>query len=241
MKLLAIESAALTASAALLSDGVLSAEYTVTFKKTHSETLLPMVDEILKMTDTSPAELSAVAVSAGPGSFTGLRIGAAMAKGIAFAVDKPVVPVPTLDAMAYAAYSSACVIAPIMDARRSQVYTGLYSFEDGCFTVHEGAAAKSIEDAMRDAYALAEKLGKKIFYLGDGVPVFRTAIENTLGTRALFAAPHMLYQRAGAVAALGEKLFLEGKTVSADAFVPVYLRKSQAEREREESLKRGEA
>ena len=237
MKLLAIESAALTAAAAVLQDHVLLAEYTVTYKKTHSETLLPMIDEILRMTGTEASSLSAIAVSQGPGSFTGLRIGASIAKGIAFAAGIPIIPVPTTDAMAYMVYDSASVIAPIMDARRSQVYTGLYSFENGIFTVHEGAAAKSIEEQMQDAVTLADRLGKRILYLGDGVPVFRETIERTLGALSHFAPPGMNVPHAGAIACLGEKLFLEGKSVSADAFVPLYLRKSQAEREREEALR----
>ena len=237
MKLLAIESAALTASAAVYHDGVISADYTVTYQKTHSETLLPMVEEVMGMTGLTASDLDAVAVSAGPGSFTGLRIGAAMAKGIAFAADIPLIPVPTLDAMAYRAYGSAYVIAPIMDARRSQVYTGLYSFEEDRFIIHEGASAKGIEEQIADAKALSKTLGKKIFYLGDGVPVFKEKILEQLGEQAIFAPPHMNFQNAAALAAYGALLFEEGKTVSADVFVPTYLRKSQAEREREEALK----
>ena len=233
MNILALESAALAASAALLSGNRIIAEYTTNFRKTHSETLLPMVEEILRMTGFKVEDIDAFAVSEGPGSFTGLRIGAATVKGLAFAAEKPVIPVPTLAAMAYQLYGAGDLIAPIMDARRDQVYTALYEFSEGAFRCLREASAESIAEQMAQALRFSEASGKRVLYLGDGVPVFRDTIEKTLGDRAFFVPAHLAAQRAAAVAVLGEKLFQEGKAVSAFDFSPVYLRKSQAERERE--------
>ena len=129
MRILAIESSAVTASVAILTDDVLTAEYTVNYKKTHSQTLLPMIDEICKMTETEPESFDLIAVSQGPGSFTGLRIGAATGKGIALALDKKMVAVPTLKAMAYNVSETDCLICPVMDARRQHLYTALYRLD----------------------------------------------------------------------------------------------------------------
>ena len=129
MKILGIESASMVASVAVATEAGLLAEYTVDFKKTHSQTLLPMIDEITRMVGLDLETIDAIAVSAGPGSFTGLRIGSATAKGIGLALQKPLISVPTMDAMAYGLYGTSALICPIMDARRQQVYTGLYHFE----------------------------------------------------------------------------------------------------------------
>lgn len=128
MKILALDSSGLVASVALAEDDNLIAEYTVQYKKTHSQTLLPMMEEIGRMVELDLATVDAIAVAAGPGSFTGLRIGSATAKGLAFALEKPVVPVPTVDALAFQMYGAGDLVCPIMDARRSQVYTGIYEF-----------------------------------------------------------------------------------------------------------------
>ena len=130
MKILALDSSGLVASVAVVEDEKLLAEYTVNYKKTHSQTLLPMLDEIGKMIDLDLSTIDAIAVAAGPGSFTGLRIGSATAKGLGLALDKPLIAVPTVDALAYNLYGTDKLVCPIMDARRSQVYTGVYAFDD---------------------------------------------------------------------------------------------------------------
>ncbi len=227
MRILGLESSSLVASVALLEDDVVIAEYTVNYKKTHSQTLLPMLDEIVQMTEQDLTTLDGIAVAAGPGSFTGLRIGSATAKGLGLALDKPLVAVPTVDAMAYQLFGCRYRICPIMDARRRQVYTGIYSFEES-FRVLKEACALSLEDLMK----IFEESDDKIVFLGDGVPVFREAIRETLGERALFAPAPSSRQRAAAVAALGMEYFREGKIQSSDEHAPNYLRMSQAERER---------
>lgn len=233
MKILALESASLTASAALLEDGMLLAQYTSNFKKTHSQTLLPMVDEIMRMTETEPIELGAVAVSQGPGSFTGLRIGAAAAKAVAFALSVPVAGVPTTDAMAYGCFGSAYLLCPILDARRDQVYTGLYEWRDGEFLVHREASALSIAEQVAFSEKISKETGKQIIYLGDGLSAFTDRITELSETIPVFAPGHVRYQNAASVGALGYRMILEGKGLSSEEFAPVYLRKSQAERERE--------
>ena len=231
MKLLAIDSAALVASAALSEDGAVSAEITLNTKLTHSQTLLPIIDELFARTEWQPEDLDGIAVSAGPGSFTGLRIGAATAKALGLAWGKPLIAVPTLDAMAFSLWGSRFLICPIMDAKRGQVYTGIYRFdEDDKLCVLKPSCAM-------DFGALAEELaayGEKVYFLGDGVPVFKEKAVEMLGGRARFAPAGQDRQRAANVAALGALLYAEGKTVTSAAFAPEYLRESQAERVKRE-------
>lgn len=232
MKILGIESAALVASVAILDEDITIAEYTTNFKKTHSETLLPMLDEIIKMTGIDCSELSAIAVSGGPGSFTGLRIGAACAKGLGLALDLPLIHVPTLDAMALNIYSSDAIIVPIMDARRNQVYTGIYKNDCNLEIIKESMAVAIDElfEILRDLDNKEEI--KKIIFLGDGVPVFREYIDKNLEIAHDFAPANLNRQRASNIAMLGLKMFKEGKSLLSDDMRPEYLRKSQAERER---------
>ena len=232
MKILGIESAALVASVAILDEDITIAEYTTNFKKTHSETLLPMLDEIIKMTGIDCSELSAIAVSGGPGSFTGLRIGAACAKGLGLALDLPLIHVPTLDAMALNIYSSDAIIVPIMDARRNQVYTGIYK-NDCNLEIIKDSMAVAIDELFEILKDLdnKEKI-KKIIFLGDGVPVFREYIDKNLEIAHDFTPANLNRQRASNIAMLGLKMFKEGKSLLSDDMRPEYLRKSQAERER---------
>ena len=128
MRVLAIDSSGLTATVAIVEDDTTIAEFTINYKKTHSQTLLPMIDEMVKMVEADLNTIDAIAVAGGPGSFTGLRIGSATAKGLGLALGKPLIHIPTADAMAYSIYGCEDIICPIMDARRNQVYTGIYSF-----------------------------------------------------------------------------------------------------------------
>ena len=130
MRILALDSSGLVAAVAVVEEEQTVAEYTVNYKKTHSQTLLPMLDEVVKMTEMDMETIDAIAVSGGPGSCTGLRIGSATAKGLGLALGKPLIHVPSLDALAYNLYGTGGIICPIMDARRKQVYTGIYRF---CF------------------------------------------------------------------------------------------------------------
>lgn len=228
MKILALDSSGIVASVAVAEDENLLAEYTVNYKKTHSQTLLPMLDEAAKMIELDLNTVDAIAVAAGPGSFTGLRIGSATAKGLGLALEKPLVSVPTLEALAYNLYDTQGLICPLMDARRNQVYTGIYRFSDHKLQVVENQMAVGIVEVLEE---LNQK-GESVTFLGDGVPVFRDVIARTMKTSYSFAPAHVNKQRAGAVAALALEYAKQGKLQSAREHSPEYLRVSQAERER---------
>lgn len=231
MKILALDSSGLVASVAIVEDDTLLAEYTVNYKKTHSQTLLPMLNEAGQMIELDLKTVDAIAVAAGPGSFTGLRIGSATAKGLGLALDKPLVHIPTVDALAYNLYGCAGYICPMMDARRNQVYTGIYRFVNGDLCVVEPQAPRAVGD-------IAEKLnllGGPVTLLGDGVPVYRDLVQKLLKVPYLFAPAHVNRQRASAVAALAMQYVREGRTETAAEHAPDYLRPSQAERERAEA------
>ena len=240
MKVLAIESSGLTASVAVVEETRTVAEYTVDYKKTHSQTLLPMIDEVVRMTDLDLAEIDAIAVSGGPGSFTGLRIGSATAKGLGLALDKPLIHVPTVDGLAYQVYGCRDIICPIMDARRNQVYTGIYTFSasagkkegtrevDPVFQVLRMQMAIAVEDLIRRL----NNYNRPVVFLGDGVPVYREMLSAGLKVPYSFAPSYMNRQRAAVVGALGIRYFKAGKYETAMEHQPEYLRQSQAERER---------
>ena len=233
MKILASDSSGMTASAAVLEDGLLRAEYTVNYKKTHSQTLLPMIQEIVRMTELDLNSLDAIAVAGGPGSFTGLRIGSATAKGLGLALDKPLISVPTVDALAYNFCGTKGLICPMMDARRSQVYTGLYRFRGEEFQVVLPQRAEALEEMT----ARLNEMGEPVILLGDGASAYEEKLKELLQVPWILAPAHLNRQRAGAVAALGAKYFAEGRTETAWEHKPEYLRLSQAERERREKEK----
>lgn len=230
MRILALDSSGLVATVALVEDTQTIAEYTVNYKKTHSQTLLPMIDEIISMTDFDLNSIDAIAVAGGPGSFTGLRIGSATAKGLGLALDKPLIHIPTVDALAYNLFETAGLICPIMDARRSQVYTGIYRFTDGAFEVIEPQMAIALSDLLHklDGY------GEKVFFLGDGVPVYQSKIDEGLKVPHVYVPAHRNRQSAASVGTLAMEYYKEGKLQSAASHKPDYLRLSQAERERME-------
>lgn len=230
MKILAIDSSGLAASVAVISDGILAGEFTVHYKKTHSQTLLPMLDQMAKMIELDLGTLDAVAVAGGPGSFTGLRIGAAAAKGLALALGLPILHIPTVDALAYNLCGHGDIICPLMDARRDQVYTGLYRFCGSRMEILKKQCAAGIYDIIDEI----NKTGQPVVFLGDGAFVYRQAVGEKTLVPYTFAPPHISRQRAGAVAALACEYLKEGKAVSADDFKPEYLRLSQAEREKME-------
>ena len=178
MKILGLDSSGIVASVAIVEDASLIAEYTVNYKKTHSQTLLPMLDEIVKLLELDMDTIDAIAVAGGPGSFTGLRIGAATAKGLGLALKKPLVHVPTVDAMAYNMWGAEGLICPIMDAKRSQVYTGLYHTGNGLEVVMEQQPMD-----MRELAGLLNKKGERVIFLGDGVPVYKDIIREMLTVR----------------------------------------------------------
>ena len=187
-----------------------------------------MLDEVAKMIELDLNSIDAIAVSGGPGSFTGLRIGSATAKGLGLALGKPLIHIPTVDALAYNLVGSRDMVCPLMDARRNQTYTGLYRFDGNQMEIVKPQCAVGIDEII----AAVNEIGQAVVFLGDGVAVFESYIRENCKVPFSFAPAHVNKQRAGAVAALGEIYYKEGKTETAEEHKPDYLRLSQAERER---------
>ena len=230
MKILGIDSSGLVATVAIQSDDILVGEYTIHNKKTHSQTLLPMIQDMLQMAEVPVEELDAIAVAAGPGSFTGLRIGAATAKGLGQALNIPLVAVSSLEGLAYNLAGADALVCPIMDARRNQAYYGIYDVSGELPVVVAEQDAAPIDTVLQKA----RETGREMIFVGDGVPVFVNRIAEEEGLAYRLGADNVRYQKASSVAALGRKLMEQGKEMPAERFAPIYLRLSQAERERME-------
>lgn len=229
MLILGLETSAKACSAALCRDGALVAQSFSRTGLTHSRTLLPMIEDMLRNTETAKEDIDAVAVAQGPGSFTGIRIGISTAKGLCWGLDRPAVGVSTLEAMAQSArfVSEDTIICPAMDARRAQLYNALFSVKDGTVT-------RLTEDRALSADALAEELaamGKSVWVLGDGWEICDRAL-TAHGVTHTVAPEELRWQTA-----FGVCLAALGKTpVGAEDLLPVYLRLSQAERERQSRM-----
>ena len=229
MKILAIEASGPVAGCALWEDGTLTAEYSVQYKKKHSQSLVPMLEEMREMVDLDLSGIDFIAVTSGPGSFTGLRIGAATVKGLGLALDKPVLPVPTVDSLACNLYGTDRLICPLMDARRQQVYTGIYENRDGLNVLHPQCVT-----ALADIAEELNQLGREVIFLGDGVPVNEKALGDLMKVPYYLAPAHLNRQRAAATAVRAAQIYEEkgeDALVSSDDFRPEYLRVPQAERE----------
>ena len=224
MKLLALDSSAVSASAAIVEDEKILGEFFINTHQTHSQTLVPMVQQVLACTETQISELDALAVSAGPGSFTGIRIGVAAVKGIAMAAEKPCIGVSTLEAMAFNLAHEHAVVCAVMDARCGQVYNALFRADGGKLERLTPDRAISIEALAQECTGLQSAL----WLVGDGAklcfqdPAFQ-------GIDVYLPPEQLLYQRASGVA---KAAMQKGtKLVTAAELSPVYLRLPQAERE----------
>jgi len=229
LKVLAIDTAAIVATACVMDDDKLIAEHISNHKKTHSQTIMPMIKNLLDSVELKADDIDCFASAIGPGSFTGIRIGVATVKGLAHALEKPIVGVSTLAGLAYNVPFSEFDIYPIMDARRDQVYNGVYSFKGERLNCIKDDRAISIEDVIDEVF----EGGKKVLFLGDGVHVHKRRLETTLGELALFVPNHCNMHRASSIAQLAMYKIYLGETQSYLDFAPSYLRKSQAEREAE--------
>lgn len=228
MIILAIDSSGMTASCAVATEDRVLAEFNVNNKKTHSQTLLPMIDTLKNVLELNINDIDVIAVSKGPGSFTGLRIGSATAKGIALAIDKPIIEISSLEAMAYQIFATDAVICPMMDARREQVYTGIFAYEDGVFKRLSEDRPLAVTDIIDEI----NKIGRKTIFLGDGIPVYENIIKEGVRVPYLFAPAFENRQRAAALAGLAFEYAQKGLYTDPDMHRPEYLRLSQAERER---------
>ena len=229
MLILAFESSAKAASAALLRDGQLLSQYMQCSALTHSRTLLPMGEDMLKNAELTLKDVDLIAVAHGPGSFTGIRIGVSMVKGLAWAGDKPCVGVSTLEAMAWHGLAAGGYICPVMDARRSQVYNALFKIEDGRPVRLTEDRPIALEELSREA----AELGAPVFLVGDGAEL-TCEYFSAHNIPCTMAPENLRWQSAWGVA-----MAAQYKTPgTADSLLPVYLRLSQAERERQERLNR---
>lgn len=221
MKLLAVESATLSGGVALLDDDRVLGEITLNIAITHSERLMSAVDRLLADCGLAPADLDGLAVSVGPGSFTGLRVGLATVKALAMALDLPVAPVPTLDALAARLPFADAPVCPILDARKGEVYLSLYRWSGSGMERQWDYLALPPESAVA-------RLEAPVILLGDGIEACRPWLDR-LGAGARVAPAAQRMPSAAAVAVLGRAALVTGGGVSAEALAPLYLRPSEAE------------
>jgi len=225
--ILAFESSAKAASAALVKDGKLLSQYSQCSGLTHSRTLLPMGEDMLKNAELKLSDVDLIAVAHGPGSFTGIRIGVSMVKGLAWAAEKPCVGVSTLEALAWHGVAAGGYVCPVMDARRNQVYNAIFKIEDG-------RPVRVTEDRPIALSELAEEiraLDAPMFLVGDGAELTEKFLKEQ-GLACTVAPENLRWQSAWGVAMAAQ----DKEPGNADSLLPVYLRLSQAERERNERL-----
>jgi tRNA threonylcarbamoyl adenosine modification protein YeaZ len=234
MIVLSIDSSTESASCAILDDQKLLGEISFNNKKQHSVILMPLVDNLLKGLQLSIKDVDGFVVSKGPGSFTGLRIGMSMVKGLSQGTKKPFVSVSSLDALAYNMAYTEGIICPIMDALRDNVYTALYSFENGNLVRTSEYLAVHIDELIN----LLKEHTSPVTFIGDGVYKFRERLLES-GTNISFAPAHLNLVRASSLGDLGIKLLLEGSFDDLYTSSPIYLRKPQAEREYESKMEIG--
>ena len=223
MKILAIDTSSTVASVAILDEDKIAAEYSINYKMTHSVTLMQMLENIIKISGIELSEIDAFAIDAGPGSFTGLKIGSATIKALAYACNKPVISVETTLSLAYNIYMKEGLVCPVMDARRDRVYSGIYEYDNyklKCL----------LEQDAYELLYLIDKINlsnKNVVFVGDGVDVYKELIIKNC-KNAVFAYPHLLLQRASSVAFAAKMKYEDGKYDTAFNHKPIYLRESSA-------------
>ena len=227
MRILAFETSAKAASAALLEDGILLGEYYQNSGQTHSRTVMKLAADLLENCDLTAKDVDVVAYANGPGSFTGIRIGIAAAKGFCWGLEIPCVPVSTLEAMAWSRSDLEGIVCCCMDARRDQVYNGIFSVSGGKVSRLREDRAISLEALSTDL----DSFSTPVYLVGDGALLTWNSLHEAQPSLIL-TSEHLRQQRASGVALAGWQAALQGKAVSADLPEPHYLRLSQAERER---------
>ena len=232
MLLLGIETSTPICSVALSDSEHILAEYTLELGIHHSERLLPMVQRILDDAAVSLPDLSGIAIASGPGSFTGLRIGMSTAKGLCMALDIPLLAVPTLQALAFSVLSNGMTVCAMLDARREEVYGGVYRLE-------AGGPVAFVEDQAGCVRSFLSELPRPVWFTGDGARAYREQIVEAIGVDAHFVPDSMGRPQAGSVVRLGIKLLNRGNVSDPGVVEPTYLRRSQAEQVREARLKSG--
>jgi len=234
VKVLALETSSMVASVAIINEDKLLAEFTVNNKKTHSQMLMPIVEQVIDRLDLTPSDIDVFAVSSGPGSFTGIRIGVATVKSLGQALNKPVVGVSGLDGLAFNLVHFNGIICPLMDARNGQVYACLYR--------SNGTDMDRFEDYMAirvlDLADMLNKSVENIMFCGDGATIYKNILKEILGERAKFAQSPFMFQRASAIAFLALQKAKLNLVLEYNELQPFYLRKSQAEQKLESLRKK---
>jgi len=223
MKILAIETATLMGGVALTTQEGVQAEYRLNVRSTHSEQLMPSVDRVLKASNISLQEIDAFAVSIGPGSFTGLRIGLSTAKGFAIVTGRPILPVSTLEALAYGLPFSTHPICPLLDARKGEVYTALFQF-NGTKNIQ-----RLWDDRVMTPSALLSRIKQPTLFLGNGIHLLNEALLNALGNLAILTPMHLWLPSAIHIAELAREKWNSGQIDPSLPIVPRYIRRSEAE------------
>ncbi len=232
MLVLGVETSTMHGGVALVGEEGLISEYTLNVRATHSERLLPTIDRMLQDAGLGLDALSGLAVSTGPGSFTGLRIGLSTVKGLAYATGLPVVGVPSLEALAWTIPFARWQVCPVLDARKQEVYAALFRYEGP-------GLVRLMEDSALAPEALCARIGRRTIFLGDGLAVYGELFRNLLGERLVVPPPESRGARPACVAELGRQRLLRGERAPADSLVPRYLRPSEAELRRSRAARGG--
>ena len=223
MKVLGIDTSTSCGSVGLIDDGEVLSDYLLNIPVTHSERLLGAIEFILKETRCLIENLEGWAISLGPGSFTGLRIGVSTVKGLAFATGKPVAGVSTLDVLASQIAPTSYLICPILDARKKEVYTAFYRYEE------DGSLRRQSNYQAIGPEELVKRITEQTIFLGDGVRTYRDFLLNSLLSLAIFPLAPLHVSRGSVVAKLGSELLQKGECLDLSTFVPIYVRPSEAE------------
>jgi len=222
MNILAIDTSTDSASVALLDDENVLVEFCFNTKRRHEETLLDAIDTLLSHGGVKPSEIDLFAVTVGPGSFTGLRVGLSTTKGLAFAAKKPIAGVSALAALAFNIPNCENAICPMLDAKRGEIYTAIYRVEKG------GIPEMTGEERVTTPEKLLSELNDDTMFLGNGATLYAGMVREMLPERSSFAPPSFNYIRAGGVGLIGLKKYFDGDISRADDLVPRYLRSSYA-------------
>lgn len=227
MLVFGIDTCCMAATAAIMNENIMVAQTVINQNKTHSQIMMPQIEQMFGAAEVDPMEIDAFAAAVGPGSFTGVRIGVATAKAMAQAADKPCVAVSTLEALAYSSKYFDGIIAPVLDARRNQVYNALFQGGSSLERLCDDRAL-SLDELLGELVSF----GKRVLFMGDATLVFEAEIKEALGDMAFFAPKATNLNLAGAVAEIGLEKLKAGLAVEYGRLVPEYIRLSQAEREK---------